>query len=94
MNGTNKDIDPASELREEDEESSLPELDLESASIGTLAGGRAAITRFAKLAPSVFMGSGFARSAPRNDNKRAGHELFRLPARQPRRATKIAILRS
>jgi len=53
MNGTNKDIDPASELREEDEESSLPELVLESASIGTLAAGRAAIMRFAKLAPSA-----------------------------------------
>ena len=49
MNGTNKDIDPASELREEDEEPSLPELDLESASAGTLAAGRAAIMRFAKL---------------------------------------------
>ena len=53
MNGTNKDIDPASELREEDEESSLPELELESASTGTLAAGRAAIMRFAKLAPSA-----------------------------------------
>ena len=28
MNGTPKDIDPASELREDEEESSLPELDL------------------------------------------------------------------
>src|SRR5689334_24917966 len=53
MNGTNKDIDPASELREEDEEPSLPELDLESASAGTLAAGRAAIMRFAKVAPSA-----------------------------------------
>ena len=52
MNGTNKDIDPASELRDEDEESSLPEVELESASPGTLAAGRAAILRFAKLAPS------------------------------------------
>src|SRR5215469_12188984 len=51
MNGTNKDIDPASELREADEEPSLPDLDIESAP-GTLAAGRAAITRFAKLAPS------------------------------------------
>ena len=39
MNGTNKDIDPASELREEDEESSLPELELESAPAGTLGCG-------------------------------------------------------
>jgi excinuclease ABC subunit C len=53
MNGTNKDIDPASELRDEEEESSLPELDIEAAPAGTLAAGRAAIVRFAKLAPSV-----------------------------------------
>ena len=52
MNGTNKDIDPASVLREEDEESSLPDVELGNAPTGTLAGGRAAITRFAKLAPS------------------------------------------
>jgi excinuclease ABC subunit C len=53
MNGK-KDIDPASEdLREEDEESSLPELELEEAPAGTLAAGRAAIARFAKLAPSA-----------------------------------------
>jgi excinuclease ABC subunit C len=51
MNGTNKDIDPASELREEDEDSSLPELEAESAMAGTLAAGRAAIARSAKLAP-------------------------------------------
>ena len=53
MNGTSKDIDPASELREEDEESSLPELEMESTAAGTLAAGRAAIARFAKLAPSA-----------------------------------------
>src|SRR5690242_4325784 len=53
MNGTNKDIDPASELRDEEEESSLPELDIEAAPAGTLAAGRAAITKFAKLAPSA-----------------------------------------
>ena len=53
MNGTTKDIDPASELREEEEDSSLPDLDMESATAGTLAAGRAAITRFAKLAPSA-----------------------------------------
>ncbi|HEY8274271.1 MAG TPA: excinuclease ABC subunit UvrC, partial [Pseudolabrys sp.] len=53
MNGTNKDIDPASELREEDEDSSLPELEVENATAGTLAAGRAAIARFAKLAPSA-----------------------------------------
>jgi len=51
MNGINKDIDPASELREEDEESSLPEIELESGPTGTLAAGRAAILRFAKVAP-------------------------------------------
>ncbi len=53
MNGTNKDIDPVSELREEDEESSLPDLELEKALTGTLAAGRAAIVRFTKLAPSA-----------------------------------------
>ena len=53
MNGINKDIDPASELREEDEESSLPDIDLESAPTGSLAAGCAAILRFAKVAPSA-----------------------------------------
>jgi len=53
MNGNNKDIDPASELREEDEESSLPEIELESGPTGTLAAGRAAIVQFAKVAPSA-----------------------------------------
>ena len=53
MNGTNKDIDPASELREEDEDSSLPELEVGGATAGTLAAGRAAIARSAKLAPSA-----------------------------------------
>ena len=53
MNGTNKDIDPASELREEDEDSSLPELEVDGATAGTLASGRAAIASFAKLAPSA-----------------------------------------
>src|SRR3974377_2434724 len=54
MSGTRKDIDPASEdLREEDEESSLPELELEEAAPGTLAAGRAAIAKHAKLAPSA-----------------------------------------
>jgi excinuclease ABC subunit C len=51
MNGNNKDIDPASELGEEDDESSLPELERENTPTGTLAAGRAAILRFAKLAP-------------------------------------------
>ena len=53
MNGTPKDIDPASELREEDEESSLPELDLNEQPAGTLAAGRSAIARFVKHAPSA-----------------------------------------
>jgi len=52
MNGTPKDIDPASELREEDDEQTLPELETAEAGAGTLAAGRAAIARFAKLAPS------------------------------------------
>ena len=53
MNGTKKDIDPASELREEDDESTLPELELEDAAVGTLAAGRAAIARAVKHAPSA-----------------------------------------
>jgi excinuclease ABC subunit C len=53
MNGTKRDIDPASELREEDEDSTLPELDQEEAAPGTLKAGRAAIARHAKLAPSA-----------------------------------------
>ena len=53
MNRINKDIDPTSELREEDEESSLPEIELDSAPTGTLAAGRAAILRFTKVAPSA-----------------------------------------
>ncbi len=53
MNGK-RDIDPESELREEDEETSLPELEMElaDAPAGTLKAGRAAIARYAKLAPS------------------------------------------
>src|SRR3954465_13775735 len=54
MNGQ-KDIDGASELLDEDEEATLPELD--SGSIldapGTLAAGRAATARDGKLAPSL-----------------------------------------
>jgi excinuclease ABC subunit C len=57
MNGPKKDIDPATELAEEDEEQSLPdqepaaEIDLAAAS-GPLAAGRAVIGRHAKLAPA------------------------------------------
>ena len=53
MNGTPKDIDPASELREEDEEPTLPELEPAEAPAGTLAAGRAAIARAVKHAPSA-----------------------------------------
>src|SRR5882757_2856391 len=53
MNGTTKDIDPTSELREDEEESSLPELDLNEAPAGTLAAGRSAIARSVKHAPSA-----------------------------------------
>ena len=52
MNGTPKDIDPASELREEDEESSLPELEPAERPPGTLAAGRAAIARTVTHAPA------------------------------------------
>src|SRR5476651_1954300 len=53
MNGTPKDIDPVSELREDEEESSLPELDLNEAPAGTIKAGRAAIARAVKHAPSA-----------------------------------------
>ena len=54
MNGIKNDIDPASELLEEDEEQALPEpeADLDLAAAGPLAVGRAVIARHAKLAPS------------------------------------------
>jgi hypothetical protein len=58
MNGTKRDIDPESELREEAEDSSLPELELEeqpadALAAGTLAAGRAAIARAVKHAAST-----------------------------------------
>jgi excinuclease ABC subunit C len=57
MAGRDKDIDPASELIEDDEEQALPEgegfeLDINEA-IGPLAAGRAALVRHAKHAPSA-----------------------------------------
>jgi excinuclease ABC subunit C len=61
MNGPRKDIDPATELAEEDDEQTLPELEPEAAAdaaidlaavAGSLAVGRAAITRHARHAPS------------------------------------------
>ncbi len=52
MNGK-RDIDPESELREEDDDASLPELELEEAPAGTLKAGRAAIARSVKHAPSA-----------------------------------------
>jgi excinuclease ABC subunit C len=52
MSGTKKDIDPATELVEEDEEQSLPETEeIDLAAAGPLAAGRAAIMRHAKHAP-------------------------------------------
>src|SRR3989440_9474758 len=50
-----KDIDPVTELRDEDEDQSLPETDsalVEQIGTGPLAAGRAAILRHAKLAPN------------------------------------------
>ena len=41
MNGTPKDIDPASDLREDDDEQALPELEIAEQPPGTLAAGRA-----------------------------------------------------
>src|SRR3981189_720406 len=55
MNGTKSDIDPATELVEEDEDQALPEqepaIDL-AAGAGSLAAGRGTIVRYLKLAPS------------------------------------------
>jgi excinuclease ABC subunit C len=57
MNGAKKDIDPATDLAEEDEEQSLPdlepaaEIDLTTGT-GPLAAGRAAVAHYAKLAPN------------------------------------------
>jgi len=56
MNGTKNDIDPTTELVEEDEEATLPEPQpegaLDLAAAGPLAAGHAAIMRYAKLAPA------------------------------------------
>jgi len=54
MNGSKNDIDPATELHDEDEEPALPELeaDIDLAAAGPLAVGRAVIVNHAKLAPS------------------------------------------
>ena len=58
MNGAKKDIDPTTDLAEEDEEQNLPdfepatEIDLTTGT-GPLAAGRAVIARHAKLAPSA-----------------------------------------
>src|SRR5258705_12023426 len=54
MNGTKNDADPKTELREDDEESALPELEAEIdlAAAGPLAAGRAVILNHARLAPS------------------------------------------
>src|SRR5882762_6038427 len=66
MSGTPKDIDPSTELVEEDEEQSLPEteqaIDLAIAA-GPLAAGRAVIMRHAKTAPG---GPGVYRMIDRN----------------------------
>jgi excinuclease ABC subunit C len=54
MNGTKNDTDPTTELREDDEEPALPELEAEIdlAAAGPLAAGRAVILNHARLAPS------------------------------------------
>jgi excinuclease ABC subunit C len=52
MNGK-KDIDPQSELREEDEVPSLPDMEMDEALPGSLKAGRAAIVRAVKHAPSA-----------------------------------------
>ena len=56
MNGRKQDVDPATELVEDEEDAALPELEQETAidlsAAGPLAAGRAAIARHAKHAPS------------------------------------------
>ena len=54
MNGTKNDTDPTTELREDEEEPALPELEseIDLAAAGPLAAGRAVILNYAKLAPS------------------------------------------
>jgi hypothetical protein len=58
MTSKPKDLDPATELQEDDDEASLPETELEKGdsaetlAAGTYAAGRAAIARHAKLAPN------------------------------------------
>jgi excinuclease ABC subunit C len=57
MSGPKKDVDPATELAEEDEEPALPEVDQDiaidlAAGDGSLAAGRAAIARHARHAPA------------------------------------------
>jgi excinuclease ABC subunit C len=57
MSGVKKDIDPSTELVEEDDEQSLPEVERDTAidltaAAGPLAAGRAAIMRAAKHAPT------------------------------------------
>ena len=54
MNGTKNDADPTRELREDEEEPALPELEseIDLAAAGPLAAGRAVILNYAKLAPS------------------------------------------
>src|SRR5215813_15062591 len=52
MSGAKKDIDPATELVDEGDEQSLPETEeIDLATAGPLAPGRAAIMRHAKTAP-------------------------------------------
>jgi len=54
MNGTKNDTDPTTELREDEDEPALPELEAEIdlAAAGPLAAGRAVILNHARLAPS------------------------------------------
>src|SRR5437588_1554902 len=54
MNGTKNDTDPTTELREDDEEPALPELEttIDLAAVGPVAAGRAVIARHARSAPN------------------------------------------
>ena len=53
VSGKSKDVDPASDLREVEDEPTLPEPETDEQPSGTLAAGRAAIVRAVKNAPSA-----------------------------------------
>ena len=94
MNGTKNDIDPATELVEEDDEQALPEQEpatsISRPDAGPLAAGRAVIARHAKHAPSspgVYrMIDAQGRRALRRqgeEHQEAGHRLYAADRLRP-----------